>query len=95
MKIIKGLTFIVVSFLVLISIVLGVALIRYTICHDKPIEDERLMIKVESGESTYSNYDIYYDKETKVMYMVEYRGGIIVLVNPDGTPKLYKGGSNE
>lgn len=41
-----------------------------------------------------SNYDIVYHKQTKVMYVVseEYynRGNFTLLVNPDGTPMIYK-----
>lgn len=36
-------------------------------------------------------YDIVYDIETKVMYAQSYRGTFSMLVNADGTPKLYKG----
>lgn len=40
-------------------------------------------------------FDIVYDTDTKVMYsrsMGSYnRGTLTVLVNPDGTPKLYDG----
>lgn len=34
---------------------------------------------------------VVYDKETKVMY-VRYRGSYTVLVNADGTPRLYEEG---
>lgn len=30
-------------------------------------------------------------KETRVMYIVQYRGGIAVMLNPDGTPMLWEG----
>lgn len=37
-------------------------------------------------------YVIYYDKNTKVMYIQDSsKGGIAVMVNPDGSPQLYKG----
>ena len=42
-----------------------------------------------------SNYTVVYDKETKVMYAMSdgsyNRGNFIMLVNADGTPKLYEG----
>ncbi len=42
-----------------------------------------------------SEYQIVYDKETKVMYAMSdgsyNRGSFVMLVNADGTPKLYKG----
>lgn len=41
-----------------------------------------------------NSYDIVYHKQTKVMYVVsegEYnRGNFTLLVNPDGTPMIYK-----
>lgn len=36
-------------------------------------------------------YDVVYDKETNVMYVRSYMGVFKMLVNADGTPKLYKG----
>lgn len=40
-------------------------------------------------------YQIVYDRETKVMYAMSdgnyNRGNFIMLVNADGTPKLYEG----
>lgn len=39
-------------------------------------------------------FKIYYDKKTKVMYLVKYvykGGGITVLVDADGKPLLYEG----
>ena len=42
-----------------------------------------------------SEYQIVYDKETKVMYAMSdgsyNRGSFVMLVNADGTPKLYEG----
>jgi len=42
-----------------------------------------------------SEYQIVYDKETKVMYVMSNSsynmGNFTMLVNADGTPKLYKG----
>ena len=46
-------------------------------------------------EQTYGGYNIVYDRETKVMYAVSnltYGGGrFTLLVNQDGSPKLWKG----
>lgn len=45
--------------------------------------------------SCQAKYQIVYDKETKVMYVMSdssyNRGNFTVLLNVDGTPKLYKG----
>lgn len=52
--------------------------------------EESTFIKVDeiSGES--GSFDIYYDRETKVMYAMKFHGGVTVMVNPDGTPRLYE-----
>lgn len=50
-----------------------------------------MFVKVEDGPS----WNVYYHKETKVMYVVSAAsyncGNFTVLVNPDGTPMLYDG----
>lgn len=51
-----------------------------------------MFTKVESG---LSDFYVVYDNETKVMYAVSdglyNRGTLTMLVNADGTPKLYDG----
>ena len=37
------------------------------------------------------DYQIYVDIETNVMYLDCYKDGLTVIVNPDGTPKLWEG----
>ena len=43
---------------------------------------------------TYDSFDVVYDKDTKVMYVISSgtynRGNFTMLVNDDGTPKLWK-----
>ncbi len=44
--------------------------------------------------STNEDYEIYYDKETKVEYLIKGKnrgGGITVLVDQEGKPLLYEG----
>lgn len=39
------------------------------------------------------DYQIYVDRDTKVMYLWKtayYKGGLTVMLNADGTPKLYQ-----
>lgn len=45
---------------------------------------------LEEIESAY-NSTVFYDKETKVMYVSIYKGGCTPLYNADGTLKLYGG----
>lgn len=78
--------------IVILLVVIGVvAAFRVFKASDKEMEDKsRTMIKIESRDSTYSNFDIFYDSQTKVMYIINYHGGVAVMLNPDGTPKLYE-----
>lgn len=50
-----------------------------------------MFVKIEDG----SSWNVYYHKETKVMYVVSMSsyncGNFTVLVNADGTPMLYEG----
>lgn len=86
-----------VAIVVILLIVMGVvAMSRITNRLDKRREDKsQTIIKIESRDSTYSSFDIFYDSQTKVMYIINYHGGVTVMLNPDGTPKLYEGGAAE
>lgn len=46
-------------------------------------------------ESVSDNWHVVYHKDTKVMYVISggsyNRGSFTVLLNPDGTPQLWKG----
>ena len=49
---------------------------------------------VERVYTQSEDYVIFVDTETKVMYVFAqrgYKGGAVMLVNADGTPKLYEG----
>ncbi len=53
---------------------------------------ENTMVPVESEQY----YDIYADKDTGVMYLYVYTGrgfgsGLTVMLNADGTPKIWQG----
>ena len=54
--------------------------------------NRNMFTKVESG---LNDFYVVYDNETKVMYAVSdglYNSGVLtMLVNADGTPKLYEG----
>ena len=36
-------------------------------------------------------YYVLVNKETRVMYLTQYKGGMTVMVNADGSPMLYEG----
>lgn len=38
-----------------------------------------------------TSYEIFYDKDTKVMYYRAYRGGVTPMYNADGTLRVYVG----
>lgn len=50
-----------------------------------------MFVMIENGPS----WNVYYHKETKVMYVVSMSsyncGNFTVMVNPDGSPMLYEG----
>lgn len=50
-----------------------------------------MFVKVEDGPS----WNVYYHRETKVMYTVSYgsynNGNFTLLVNPDGSPMIWEG----
>jgi hypothetical protein len=62
---------------------------------DNPNYDIKTLVYIGSQDE---RFYYYYDKDTKVMYVVYakgYRGGMTPLYNPDGTLKLYKESENE
>ena len=61
---------------------------------DKPSEDTKILVFIcRQDKMLY-----YYDKDTKVMYVVyaaDNMGGMTPLYNPDGTLKLYEESENK
>lgn len=49
--------------------------------------DTSMFVEVEL--SAYGS--VFYQKDTKVLYAYTSRSGFTMLVNPDGTPQIYKG----
>ena len=62
---------------------------------DKPDEDTKILVFI----CRHDKIRYYYDKDTKVMYVIytDYRegGGMTPLYNPDGTLKLYEESENK
>lgn len=74
--------------------ILAVLIILITIvfcigCGEAESKQEPYFAVVSNGNYNGYLYVVVYDKETKVMYGYG-RGSFGVLVNADGTPKLYK-----
>ncbi len=81
---------IIISLLIIIAIILTGWLLKDVTISDNYAENERF-IKIYDKYSN-NTFRIYYDKETKVMYLITaiYKGGgITVLVDKDGKPLLY------
>lgn len=79
-----------ISLLIIIGIVLTGWLLKDLTISNNYAENERF-IQIYNQYSK-DDFRIYYDKETKVMYLISdiYKGGgITVLVDKDGKPLLY------
>lgn len=50
-------------------------------------ESTNIVEVIETG----SSHTVYVDTKTKVMYLKTYHSGVCVMVNQDGTPKLWEG----
>ena len=82
---------IIISLLLIIGIVLIGWLLKDVTISNNYAENERF-IQIYNQSSTHDGFRIFYDKETKVMYLISdiYKGGgITVLVDKDGKPLLY------
>ena len=59
---------------------------------------ENMFVCIQAADS-FHNYDVVYQKDTKVMYTVSHGpysyGSFTLLVNPDGTPMLYEADEKE
>lgn len=82
---------IIISLLIIIGIVLTGWLLKDVTISNNYAENERF-IQIYNQSSVHDDFRIFYDKETKVMYLISeiYKGGgITVLVDKDGKPLLY------
>ena len=83
---------IIISLLIIIVVILVGWLLKDITISNNYAENERF-IQIYN-QSSRDGFRIYYDKETKVMYLISdiYKGGgITVLVDKDGKPLLYRG----
>lgn len=68
-------------------VIIGLSFIGCDNTNNSVKASDDMFVTVSEG----SLYNVLYDKDTKVMYVNSYRGVFAMLVNADGTPKLYKG----
>jgi hypothetical protein len=80
----------------LISILLVLVMPMLVLCGcgnaEKKYNEESMFIVVEHLDisGTCICYVLVH-KETRVMYMTQYEGGMVVMLNADGSPMLYEG----
>ena len=82
---------IIISLLIIIGIILTGWLLKDVTISNNYAENGRF-IQIYNQSSMNDGFKIYYDKETKVMYLISdiYKGGgITVLVDKDGKPLIY------
>ena len=81
-----------ISILIVLGVIFSGWLLKDITISNNYAENERF-IRIYN-QSSKDGFRIYYDKETKVMYLISniYKGGgITVLVDADGKPLLYEG----
>ena len=80
---------IIISLLIVLGVIFFGWLLKDITIQDINATDNRFILAHNENE-----FKIYYDKKTKVMYLVKsvYKGGgITLLVDADGKPLLYEG----
>lgn len=80
---------IIISLLIVLGVIFSGWLLKDITIQDINATDNRFILAHNENE-----FKIYYDKKTKVMYLVKsvYKGGgITLLVDADGKPLLYEG----
>lgn len=81
-------------FCLLLLFILPVCLL-FTGCEDaveiKDEEPEKLMLCIERFEMGGCGCYILVHKETRIMYMAYYQGGMTVMYDVDGKPLIYEG----
>lgn len=73
--------------IIVMLVIIGLSFIGCDNTNNSVKASDDMFVTVSEGRL----YDVLYDKDTKVMYVNSYRGVFAMLVNADGTPKLYKG----
>ena len=78
---------IVAIMIIVMLVIIGLSFIGCDNTNNSVKTNDDMFVTVSEG----SLYNVLYDKDTKVMYVNSYRGVFAMLVNADGTPKLYEG----
>lgn len=75
----------VLAIILCMTITLGVVECSSNNCRNSA--EENMLETIDRDTS----YEIFYDKDTKVMYYRAYRGGVTPMYNADGTLRVYVG----
>ena len=55
------------------------------------VEESMFVVVEHLNVEQSSFFYVLVNKETRVMYLTQYKGGMTVMLNPDGTPMLWQG----
>lgn len=58
---------------------------------EKYVQDSMFIVIEHLNINQACFYYVLVNKETRVMYLTQSQGGIVVMVNADGSPMLYEG----
>lgn len=79
------------KFFIIITLIFSGCGARLNVEHEEIANEKSMFVLIENGNSFY----IVYHQDTKVMYAISCggynSGNFCLLVNPDGTPMLWKG----
>ena len=80
----------------LISLLLVLVMPMLVLCgcgnaEEKYIEDSMFVVVDHINVDGTCIYYVLVNKETRVMYLTQYKGGMTVMLNADGSPMLYEG----
>lgn len=80
----------VVAGVVMMLIVFSMIIAACVLSVKEDSENESIKNQLERVQGGYRQ-SVLYDRDTKVMYLWDYRGGYTVMVDADGDPLLYEG----
>lgn len=80
----------VVAGVVMMIIVFSMLIAACVLSVKEDSENESIKNQLERVQGGYRQ-SVFYDRDTKVMYLWDYRGGYTVMVDADGDPLLYEG----
>lgn len=65
-----------------------------TVKQETSTPEESMFVLVQHSYTTHCSWDVVCHRDTKVMYLINSRGGCQTMVNADGTPMIYEAENN-